>query len=160
MQPERRHTTHRQLPRAAAGAGRQRFHPGGFTLIELMVVLAILGLLAGLVGPQVMKHLDESKSRTARLQVEDLAAALDLYRLEVGDYPSAEQGLAALIEAPAGAADWNGPYLRKRRLPQDPWGNDYRYRVPGTGSAYDLYTLGADNQEGGDGDARDIYNWN
>lgn len=132
---------------------------GGFTLIELMVVLAILGLLAGLVGPRVMKHLDESKSRTARLQVEDLAAALDLYRLELGEYPTAEQGLAALVEAPSGVAQWNGPYLRKRRLPQDPWGHEYHYRAPGTGGPYDLYTLGADNQEGGDGDDRDIYNW-
>lgn len=141
-------------------ARKIRLHGRGFTLIELMVVLAILGLLAGLVGPQVMKHLDESKSRAARLQVEDLAAALDLYRLENGRYPTEEQGLLALIEAPSGTATWNGPYLRKRRLPMDPWGQDYRYRVPGTSGPYDLYTLGADNQEGGDGENRDIYNWN
>lgn len=131
----------------------------GFTLIELMVVLAILALLAGLVGPQVMKHLDDSKSKTARLQIEDLAAALDLYKLDLGDYPTEEQGLAALVEAPAGAEVWNGPYLRKRRVPQDPWGHDYHYRAPGSGGPFDVYTFGADNREGGDGHDLDISNW-
>lgn len=155
MQPIAQHAA----PVPPAGIRWVRLRPAGFTLIELMVVLAILGLLAGLVGPRVMKHLDDSKARTARLQVEDLAAALDLYRLEVGDYPTAEQGLAALIAAPSGVTQWNGPYLRKRHLPQDPWGHDYLYRIPGTGGAYDLYSLGADAQEGGDGDNRDIYNW-
>ncbi|MFO7553082.1 MAG: type II secretion system major pseudopilin GspG [Haliea sp.] len=144
-----------------SGVARLIFsHWRGFTLIELMVVLAILGLLAGLVGPQVMKHLDASKSRAARLQVDDLVAALDLYRMENGHYPTQEQGLLALIEAPSGAENWNGPYLRKRDLPQDPWGQHYQYRVPGTAGPYDLYTLGADNQEGGEGENRDMYNWN
>jgi len=134
-------------------------HRRGFTLIELMVVLVILGLLAGLVGPQVMKHLEESKTRAAQLQIEDLSATLDLYRLDLGSYPTGEQGLAALVEAPSGIEMWNGPYLRKRRVPQDPWGNDYHYRIPGSESAYDLYTLGADNQEGGSGENRDIFAW-
>jgi general secretion pathway protein G len=109
-------------------AGRGRRRAAGFTLIELLVVLVILGLLAGLVGPRVMKHLGESKTKTARLQIEQLAAALDTYRLEVGVYPSSSQGLDALVERPSGVESWNGPYLRKRNLPKDPWGRDYLYR--------------------------------
>jgi len=132
----------------------------GFTLIELLVVLVILGLLAGLVGPQVVRYLGESKTKTARLQVEDLNAALDLYLLDVGRYPSTEHGLAALVQQPNGVPTWNGPYLRKQEVPKDPWGNDYRYRAPGEqGRPFDLYTLGADNQEGGEGENQDVLGW-
>jgi general secretion pathway protein G len=131
----------------------------GFSLIELLVVLAILGLLAGLVGPQVMKFLGGSKTKTARLQIEDFGAALDLYRLEVGRYPSGSEGLAALVDQPSGASNWNGPYLKKRQIPKDPWGNEYQYRSPGEHGDYDLYTLGSDNAEGGDGEARDVVSW-
>jgi general secretion pathway protein G len=140
-----------RLPQQRGGAG--------FTLIELMVVLVILGLLAGLVGPRVMKHLEESKSRAARLQVEDLTAALDLYYLDLGQYPSAAEGLTALVQAPADNERWNGPYLRKRQVPQDPWGHDYHYRVPGIETPFDLYSLGADNQQGGEDENRDIRHW-
>jgi len=132
----------------------------GFTLIELLVVLVILGLLAGLVGPQVMKYLGTSKTKTAHLQIQDLGAALDLYRLEVGRYPSSEEGLQALVEAPQGADErWHGPYLKKRTLPKDPWGYEYQYRFPGENDIYDLYSLGADNAEGGDGEDADIFSW-
>lgn len=132
----------------------------GFSLIELLVVLAILGLLAGLVGPQVMKFLGGSKTKTAKLQIEDLGAALDLYRLEVGRYPNSSEGLSALVEKPGDAPNWNGPYLKKTQLPKDPWGYDYQYRAPGEHGAYDLYSLGNDNAEGGEGEAQDLVSWN
>ena len=131
----------------------------GFTLIELLVVLVILGLLAGLVGPQVMKYLGTSKTSTARLQIEDISASLDLYRLEVGRYPNASEGLDALVKRPAGAKNWNGPYLKKPQVPKDPWGNDYQYRFPGQHGAFDIYSLGIDNAQGGDGEARDVVSW-
>jgi general secretion pathway protein G len=131
----------------------------GFTLIALLVVGAILGLLAGLVGPQVMKRFGESKTKTARLQIEELGAALDIYRLDVGRYPSTEEGLAALVDEPASAKNWNGPYLKKRRVPKDPWDNDYHYRAPGEHGGFDLYSFGADNREGGSGEDQDIASW-
>lgn len=131
----------------------------GFTLIELLVVLVILGLLAGLVGPQVMRYLGESKTSTAGLQIEELGSALDLYRIDVGRYPSTEEGLRALVQRPQNAGNWNGPYLRKREVPQDPWGNPYRYRSPGEHGAFDLWSYGADGQPGGDGEARDVTSW-
>lgn len=131
----------------------------GFTLIELLVVLVILGLLAGLVGPQVMKYLSSANTDTARLQIADLGAALDLYRLEVGRYPTTEEGLQALIEAPPDATRWSGPYLKKSVVPKDPWNNDYQYRSPGDYGPFDLYTLGADNAEGGEGEDQDIVSW-
>lgn len=132
---------------------------GGFTLIELLVVLVILGLLASLVGPRVMKHLGESKSKTAQLQIEELSSALDIYRLEVGSYPSSNEGLLALVENPSGVNQWNGPYLRKSTVRRDPWGNDYIYRSPGEYGDFDIYSLGADNSEGGEGEDRDIVGW-
>ena len=131
----------------------------GFTLIELLVVLAIIGLLAGLVGPQVMKHLGESKSKAARLQIEELSSAIDMYRLDVGRYPGGEEGLQALIEQPASARVWNGPYLRKKKVPLDPWNNPYHYVAPGQHGKFDLFSLGADNAEGGEGEDQDILGW-
>jgi general secretion pathway protein G len=140
-------------------SGRPTGSSGGFTLIELLVVLVILGLLAGLVGPQVMKHLGESKTKTAKLQIEDLSAALDMYRLEVGHYPTNEEGLEALVTEPSGVKRWNGPYLKKSVLPQDPWGFDYVYRFPGEHGPYDLYSQGADNADGGEGENADVASW-
>lgn len=131
----------------------------GFTLIELLVVLAIIGLLAGLVGPQVMKHLGESKTKAARLQIEELASALDMYRLDVGRYPTGDEGLQALVEPSASARNWNGPYLRKKKMPLDPWNNPYHYAMPGQHGKFDLYSLGADGSEGGEGEDQDILGW-
>jgi general secretion pathway protein G len=132
----------------------------GFTLIELLVVLVILGGLAGLVGPRVMKYLGESKSKTAALQIEDFGAALDLFRLDNGRYPRADEGLVALVSAPAGLGSWAGPYLKKPQLPSDPWGQPYQYSFPGEHGEYDIVTLGADGQPGGDGENRDVSSWN
>ena len=130
-----------------------------FTLIELLVVLVILGLLAGLVGPRVLKYLGGAKSDTAQLQIEELGAGLDLFHLEVGRYPTTDEGLQALAEPPAGVAGWNGPYLKKRDIPRDPWGNPYNYKYPGDNGDYDLYSLGRDNVDGGEGEDADIVSW-
>ena len=128
----------------------------GFTLIELLVVLAILALIASFAGPQVFKWLGDSKSKSAQVQIESLGSGIDLYKLEVGDYPPS---LEALVRAPAGVARWNGPYLRKKVIPSDPWGNPFVYRIPGEHGPYDLYSLGADNIEGGEGEDRDVVSW-
>lgn len=138
---------------------RQAQPAAGFTLIELLVVLVILGLLAGLVGPQVMKYLGSAKSDSAKVQVEELSNALDLYRLSVGRYPSSEEGLNALVQESAGVENWNGPYLSKKSVPKDPWGREYQYRSPGENGTFDIYSLGADNLEGGDGEDRDVLSW-
>ena len=131
----------------------------GFTLLELLVVLGIIAMLAGIVGPQVMKHLGESKTKAAKVQVEDFSAALDMYKLDMGKYPTSDQGLQALIEAPEGSKRWNGPYLRKAKTPADPWQNGYHYASPGAHGKFDLFTYGADDKEGGEGEDQDINNW-
>jgi len=131
----------------------------GFTLIELLVVMVILGLLASLVGPQVMRQLGSSKTKTAQLQIEDYSAALDLLRLEVGRYPTSEEGLVALIEDPGGMTGWAGPYLRKKVIRLDPWGQAYKYRNPGQNGDFDLFSLGADAAEGGEKEDQDVVSW-
>jgi len=131
----------------------------GFTLIELLVVLVILGMLAGLVGPQVMKYASSSKIDIAKVQLEDLAAGLDLYKLDVGRYPNSSEGLQALIETTGTMAQWDGPYLRKNKLPKDPWGRNYIYTYPGKKNDYDLYTYGLDGKLGGDNENMDINVW-
>lgn len=131
----------------------------GFTLIELLVVLVILGLLASLVGPRVINYLGGAKSDAARLQIEEFGAALDLYKLETGRYPNTQEGLQALVQQPPGVTGWNGPYLKKKTLPKDPWGNDYRYASPSPHGPYEIRSLGADGKEGGDGDNKDINSW-
>ena len=136
--------------------GRRLFgrRTGGFTLVELLVVLVILGLIATLVGPQVIKYLGGAKTDTARLQVERLASVLDLYRLEVGDYPGEDMGLEALVTRPPGVERWTGPYVKKPSQLIDPWGNPYAYRYPGEHGEFDLYSLGKDGQEGGEAKIR------
>ena len=131
----------------------------GFTLIELLVVLVILGLLASIAGPKVMNYLGGAKSDSAKLQVEEFGASLDLFKLETGRYPTSQEGLQALVQAPSGLTGWNGPYLKKKAVPKDPWGNEYRYVSPGQHGPYDLSSLGADNRDGGDGENKDLTSW-
>lgn len=130
----------------------------GFTLIELLIVLVILGLLAGLAAPRVIRFLSGAKTDVARLQIASLGASLDLYVLDAGGYPSTQEGLTVLVEAPAGAENWNGPYTKASTLPLDPWGNDYIYEYPGEGKPYNLSSLGADNAEGGEDEDQDVTN--
>jgi len=106
-----------------------------------------------------MGYLGGAKSDTARLQTEEFGATLDLFKLETGRYPTTQEGLQALVQAPPGLAGWNGPYLKKKTIPKDPWGNDYRYVSPGQHGSYDISSLGADNKEGGDGENKDINGW-
>jgi general secretion pathway protein G len=130
----------------------------GFTLLELLVVLVIIGLLAGYVGPQFFKQIGKSESKTATAQIDALGKALDQYRLDTGRYPSTEQGLGALWVQPGGEARWWGPYLRKAP-PKDPWGREYGYRAPGEHGDYDLFSLGKDGREGGGGEDQDVTSW-
>jgi general secretion pathway protein G len=131
----------------------------GFTLLELLVVLAIMGLLAAIVAPQVLKYLGSSKSQTAKVQIQNINAALELYRLDLGRYPSGQEGLKALSASPPAAIGWNGPYLQKAQGLVDPWGEPYLYRVPGQHGEADVYTLGSDKAEGGTGESKDVGNW-
>lgn len=130
----------------------------GFTLLELLVVMVIIGLLAGIVAPQYFAQIGKSNAKVARAQIESFGQALDQYRLDVGQYPSSEQGLLALRNAPQQAARWQGPYL-KRDVPEDPWGRAYVYKRPGQHGEYDLVSLGADGQPGGEGEAADVVSW-
>ena len=130
----------------------------GFTLLELLVVLAILGLLAAFVAPQVLKYLSRAKSDSAHIQIQNIAGTLDLFRLDVGRYPTNAEGLTALVQRPAGLNSWNGPYMKDNKVPNDPWGHPYVYKIPGDHGEYDLYSLGADDQPGGSGENADVTN--
>jgi len=141
-----------------AGSGRARLRARGFTLLELLVVMVIIGLLAGIVAPQYFAQLGKSNTKVTRAQIEAFGQALDQFRLDVGQYPTTEQGLAALRLAPQNLARWQGPYL-KRDIPNDPWGHAYQYRAPGQHGDYDLVSLGADGQPGGEGEAADVVSW-
>lgn len=138
---------------------KQKTKKNGFTLLELLVVLAILGLLAAIVGPQVLRYLGSSKTQTAQVQVKNIAASLQLFRLDAGRYPTNAEGLNALIKAPASIPIWNGPYLPDASAITDPWGKPYLLRVPGQHGEVDIYSLGSDGAAGGSGEARDVGNW-
>lgn len=130
----------------------------GFTLLELLVVMVIIGLLAGYVGPKYFAQIGKSEVKTARAQLDALEKALEQYRVDTGRYPSTEQGLAALNARPADEAKWAGPYLKKA-IPNDPWGQPYVYQQPGAHGDFDLLSYGKDGQPGGSGEAADITNW-
>ena len=138
---------------------QMRKNEDGFTLLELLVVLAILGLLAAIVGPQVIRYLGSSKTQTAQVQVRNIAASLQLYRLDIGRYPTNEEGLGALIKAPASATMWNGPYLPDSSAITDPWGKPYLLKSPGEHGELDVFSYGSDGTAGGSGEARDVGNW-
>jgi general secretion pathway protein G len=143
-----------QRPRRRARGGE-----AGFTLVEILVVITIIGLIMALVGPRVLNYLAESKVKAARIQVESFASSLDLFYLDAGRYPSTSEGLAALAQRPGGVETWNGPYLRTGAVPNDPWGHPYVYRSPGEHGPYDIVSFGADGQQGGTGTAADIESW-
>ena len=138
--------------RLLLGRGGER----GFTLVEILVVIAIIALIMGIVGPRVLNYLTESKAKAAKIQIESFGSALDLFFLDTGRYPTSSEGLTALVQRPGGIAAWNGPYLKGGVVPQDPWGNPYIYRSPGQRAPYDLVSYGADGREGGTGPAADI----
>jgi len=131
----------------------------GFTLVELLVVLIILGLVASIAGPNVMKYLGSSKAKTAKLQIKEIESALELFFLDTGQYPATEKGITILVKDDGSMVGWNGPYFKNAQIPNDPWGNSYLYQKPGERGAFDLISLGADNQPGGEGDDKDITNW-
>jgi general secretion pathway protein G len=142
---------------SACGRGRRQH---GFTLLELLVVLAILGLLIGLVAPAALRQLGSAKEKIAHQSIERLASVLDIYKLDVGTYPTTEQGLEALVVRPDGVEHWSGPYLKGDKAPEDPWGHPFLYRMPSQrpGHDYDLYSLGPTGKPGGTGSDAEIDN--
>ena len=143
-------------------SSNQRRKPGageaGFTLVELLVVLVILVLLASIIGPRVIGYLGSSRSKTAKVQIEGLTTSLELFHIDVGRYPTTPEGLEVLVKKPDRIPGWNGPYISKNTIPLDPWGRAYRYQMPGKASAFDLYTYGRDDKEGGADEDADISN--
>ncbi len=134
---------------------KKRLSQSGFTLVELMIVLFILGLLTALVAPRLMGRVGKAKQKTAQTQIHMLSTALELFYLDIGHYPTEEEGLKALSQKPGNLPDWGGPYLEKE-VPKDPWGHDYIYKIPGEKSPYDIISYGADKAPGGEGENQDI----
>jgi general secretion pathway protein G len=152
-------TLGRKRPFRRASWRARRRSERGYTLIEILVVISIIGLIMALVGPRVLNYLTESKVKTARIQIQSFASALDLFYLDAGRYPTSAEGLAVLVRPTAGITAWNGPYLKGGVVPNDPWGKPYVYRSPGEHGAYDVVSFGSDGQEGGTGTAADITSW-
>lgn len=132
---------------------------GGFTLLELLIVMIIIGLLAALIGPKMIGRVGESRQTVAKQQIEGFSSAMEMYKLDTTKYPTQEQGLEALVTEPQGIANWKGPYLKKKFIPKDPWGNNYVYTYPGEHGDYDIVSYGADGNSGGDGEAKDVASW-
>ena len=140
----------------AAEMGRRQTGQQGFTLVEMLVVITIIGLIMGLIGPRVLNYLSESKVKAAKIQLQSFGGALDLFYLDAGRFPSTAEGLTALVRPTPGVAGWNGPYLKGGNIPNDPWSHGYVYRSPGEHGPYEILSYGADGQEGGSGVAADI----
>lgn len=131
----------------------------GFTLLELLVVLGIIALLAALIAPSVVRYLGSARTDTAQAQLKNIESAIELYYLDTGTYPTPDAGLSALTESPANVTNWRGPYIKRKEGLTDPWGKAYVYKTPGEHGSYDLYSLGRDGKEGGDGEDQDLVNW-
>jgi general secretion pathway protein G len=145
-------------PRATSRRAQARAAEAGFTLVELLVVLTIISLILGLVGPRVLGYLGESRVKAAKLQIENFGSALDLFTIDAGRYPTTSEGLEALVQRPPTVQAWNGPYLKGGKVPLDPWGNPYQYRSPVERTQYEILSFGSDGREGGTGIAADISN--
>jgi general secretion pathway protein G len=143
--------------RAPVFVGRPLRYSQGMTLIEILVVLVLIGIVLGIVGGNFIGRGEKAKGDAAKIEIGQIGQALDLFKLETGRYPTTQEGLNALIQAPTGASNWNGPYWKRATVPKDPWGNEYKYISPGqTGGPYDIVSYGADGREGGDGPNKDI----
>jgi len=136
-----------------------RRNMSGMTLIEILVVLVLIGIVLGIVGGNFIGRGEKAKADAAKIEIGQIGQSLDLFKLEVGRYPTSQEGLQALISAPPGLTNWNGPYWKKSTLPKDPWGNEYRYSAPGQHGPYDILSYGADGKEGGEGANKDILSW-
>ena len=155
---------------AAEGRCRRVAREAGMTLIEILVVLTLIGVVLGIVGSNYLGKSEQAKAKAAKIEIEQISQALDLFKLELGRYPSTQEGLQALVAAirgrptpsvaaPPGLANWAGPYWKKSTTPKDPWSHEYKYASPGTHGAYDIISLGADGVEGGEGANKDVNNW-
>jgi general secretion pathway protein G len=133
-----------------------RSRAAGMTLIEILVVLVLIGIVLGVVGGNFIGRGEKAKADAAKIEIGQIGQALDLYKLEVGRYPTTQEGLQALVQGPSGASSWNGPYWKKSTLPKDPWGNEYKYTSPGQSNPYEILSYGADGKEGGEGPGKDI----
>jgi general secretion pathway protein G len=153
---------HANADRGTWRRSRSRYRRGdesiGMTLIEILVVLVLIAIVMGIVGGNFLGQGEKAKANAAKIEIGQISQSLDLFKLEVGRYPSTQEGLQALISAPAGVANWNGPYWKKATVPKDPWGAEYKYAAPGQAGPYDIVSLGADGKEGGDGVNKDITN--
>jgi general secretion pathway protein G len=148
----RRFVARRPVSRSIAGIR-------GMTLIEILVVLTLIGIVMGIVGGNYLGQGEKAKQKAAKIEIDQIGQTLDMFKLEVGRYPTTQEGLQALLTAPTGVTNWNGPYWKKSTLPKDPWSNEYKYASPGQHGAYDVWSYGADGKEGGEGTDKDITSW-
>ena len=142
-----------------SGRNKRTYQVSGFTLIELLIVMVIIGLLAAFIVPKLIGRVGESKQTAAKAQIELISTAIELYKLDTGKYPSQDTGLQALNAKPGDVQNWKGPYMKKNKVPKDPWGADYIYKFPGSHGDYDISSYGADGTEGGSGDNSDQVSW-